>query len=318
MIAYSTLQIAFLTSLLQEQYGMPHEKVSVMFLKRGFNDTYKVTAGKDKFILRVYRFKRRSLQEIQSELDVLLFLHKNGIPISIPLPDKYNRLIQKIETPEGARAAVLFSYVSGESLRKPSVLQCRQAGEALGAIHKTLTAFDGGPLSWEYQPTKIFTYVRQAVNDTLHNFPDDLVYLDRLEELIDKRLSGVILKQGICHGDLQPENFLFLENGPVSFIDFDFSGHGPLLYDLGAYTWYDHQGKTKEMLQSFFTGYSGIVPLTDEEKDLIPLFGSLRALFLMGMWTRFMDGESNPVWPAEQVSSFVKKLKKWTDRECRL
>ena len=41
--------------------------------------------------------------------------------------------------------------------------------------------------------------------------------------------------EGICHGDLQPENFLFQEHERVSFIDFDFSGQGPLIYDLGAY-----------------------------------------------------------------------------------
>jgi Ser/Thr protein kinase RdoA (MazF antagonist) len=238
--------------------------------------------------------------------------------VSVPLPGLQARFIQEIDTPEGKRAAVLFSFVEGESIRRPSIGQCKVAGEALGAIHEKLSDFAPGPMSWDYQPEKLFAYVRTSVDGSLRNFPDDLHYLTRLQEAVSEKLKGVSLQSGICHGDLQSENFYFLKDGSVSFIDFDFSGYGPLLYDLGAYTWYDHQGKTKEMLHSFYDGYSRHVALNVQEIELIPLFGALRAVFLMGMWNSFMDGESNPIWPADQVSAFVKKLKKWLEKECKM
>ena len=314
MVSYSTLQISFLQTLLKERYGI--DSASVVFLKRGFNDTYKINTGTGRFILRIYRAKRRTIQEIRSELNFLLFLKEKHISLSVPLPDRDKQYIQEIASPEGSRYGVLFSFVEGESLRRPSVHQCRKAGEALGAIHQTLLESEQGSLSWNYEPDKIFSYVRSSVSKTLSGFPEDLVYLDRLEQEIQKRLLDANLKTGICHGNLQPENFYFLSSGEVSFIDFDFSGRGPLLYDLGAYMWYDHQGKTKEMLESFYAGYALYFPLSQKEKDLIPVFGTLRALFLMGMWNRFNDGESNPVWPADQISGFVKKLKGWAAKEC--
>jgi len=314
MISYSSLNLQYLKTILKDRYKKNCD--SIVFLKRGFNDTYKITSGEEKYILRIYRTRRRTLEEIQTELNLLL--NENRLPVSVPLPDKDNHFIQEIPSPEGQRVAVMFSFVEGESLRRPSVQQCRQAGEALGAIQNKLLSFESGPLTWDYSPDSIFSFIRKTVNETLKSFPDDLVYLDRLEGAIKNRLAGLNLKVGICHGDLQPENFYFQSNGAVSFIDFDFCGKGPLLYDLGAYTWYDHQGKTKEMLQSFQDGYSTYISLSKEERELIPLFGTLRALFLMGMWNRFMDGESNPVWPAAQVSDFVKKLKKWVEKECRM
>jgi Ser/Thr protein kinase RdoA (MazF antagonist) len=214
------------------------------------------------------------------------------------------------------RYAVLFSFVEGEAIRKPSAEQCRLAGEAIGIIHQSLSSFEPGSMTWNYQPDAVFRFVRASVDPVLKAFPEDLLWLSNLEESFGKRLSGIALRGGICHGDLQPENFHFLTGNKVSFIDFDFSGYGPLLFDLGAYTWYDHRGKTREMLQAFYEGYSSVIPLTADESALIPWFGALRALFLMGMWNAFMDGDANPVWPADQIHAFIGKLKKWMKEEC--
>jgi Ser/Thr protein kinase RdoA (MazF antagonist) len=312
--SYSTLRLAALQTLLDEKYGMT--SASLTFLKRGFNDTYLVNTSGDRYILRVYRTGRRSLEEIRSEVKVLLFLGKQNIFVSIPLADANDVFVQPLPSAEGMRYAVLFSFVEGEAIRKPTIDQCHLAGEAIAKIHHSLSSFEPGPMTWNYQPDAVFRFVRASVDSVLAAFPDDLLWLDSLEESFRKRLSGIVLRNGICHGDLQPENFHFLPGSNVSFIDFDFSGYGPLLFDLGAYTWYDHRGKSREMLQAFYKGYGSVIPLSDQETALIPWFGALRALFLMGMWNAFMDGDANPVWPADQIHAFIGKLKKWMKEEC--
>jgi Ser/Thr protein kinase RdoA (MazF antagonist) len=298
-------------ALLKESYGMEHPEV--IYLKRGFNDTYKITADGQYYILRIYRTGRRSEEDIHAEVKLLLYLGRNGSVVSVPLPGKEDVYVHPLSAPEGMRYAVLFSFATGEVRRKPSVNQCRQAGEALGQIHHLLLPLDPGPLAWNYEPAALFAYVRSSVNHTLRDFSEELHVLDALEEDITKRLCGQELKRGICHGDPQAENFYYQEEDKVCFIDFDFTGRGPLLYDLGAYTWYDHQGKTRDMLQAFYDGYGNVLPLSKEEVELIPLFGAMRALFLMGMWNRFNDGHSNPVWPAEQIAAFVGKVKRWVE-----
>jgi len=292
--------------------------VEIVYLKRGFNDTYQIKSRETKFILRIYRTGRRSLESIRSEIKLLLYLNKNGQAVSVPISGKEDVYVHPIPSPEGIRYAVLFSYAEGVVCRKPDVLQCREAGVSLGSIHQLLQSYDPGPLTWDYSCSGLFDYVRSSVDHSLAAYPEDLRFLDLLRKQTEERLGGIKLRSGICHGDLQSENFYFQDAGKVCFIDFDFAGRGPLLYDLGAYTWYDHQGKTPEMLQSFYEGYKSIIPLSKEERELIALFGALRALFLMGMWNRFNDGQTNPVWPAEQVSAFVQKLKKWAVSECRM
>jgi Ser/Thr protein kinase RdoA (MazF antagonist) len=310
--AYSTFHPEALVSLLVSSFGIKNPEI--VYLKRGFNDTYQVKSGTGKFILRVYRTGRRSLESIRSEIKLLLYLNENGQPVSIPLPGKEDVFVHPLPSPEGMRYAVLFSYALGTVCRKPDLRQCRDVGISLGTMHELFRSYDPGKLTWDYAPSSLFDYVRSSVEKALSAYPDDLRFLDLFRKQTEARLDGVKLKSGICHGDLQSENFYFQDSGEVCFIDFDFAGRGPLLYDLGAYTWYDHQGKTPSMLQAFYEGYDHVIPLSQDERDLIPLFGALRALFLMGMWNRFNDGATNPVWPAEQVSAFVSKVKDWVNK----
>lgn len=316
LISYSTFSKGFLEEYLSQHHGL--KGISLRFLKRGFNDTYFVESLSGKFILRIYRHGRRTLEEIRAEVKLLLFLGQQGLPVSLPIPDQEAVFIHAFPAPEGIRHAVLFTFSEGKSLRKPSVSQCREIGTALGHIHHAALQYDPGSLTWTYHPSSVFQLVRTAVSEKLKSFPEEMIYLDKLEQAVSKHLKGIELKTGICHGDLQPENFLFESGRGITFIDFDFAGKGPLLYDLGAYTWYDHQGKTNAMLHAFYEGYAQVAGLTQPERELIPLFGALRALFLMGMWNQFMDGDSNPEWKPEQIVNFIVKLRKWVEERCRI
>jgi Ser/Thr protein kinase RdoA (MazF antagonist) len=311
---YSTFNIDALTELLESAYDIG--KVRLVFLKRGFNDTYRVDSDRASFILRVYRFGRRHGEDIRSELHILNHLHAAGNPISVPVPDRKGETIQNLTAAEGVRQLVLFTFTEGLAIRKPDLTQCYKTGEALASIHKTLENYDPGILAWNYEPDKVFAFVHESVSQSLKSYPADLKWLSEFERKFSERIKSCDLSRGICHGDLQSENFYFSHSGEVSFIDFDFCGRGPLLYDLGAYTWYDHGGKSKEMLKSFYSGYSSIRRLSTEELALIPWFGALRGLFLMGMWNRFNDGVSNPTWPPAQISAFVAKLRKWVPEHC--
>ncbi len=309
---YSTFSKDSLLRLLKEAYAF--DNPDLVYLKRGFNDTYKVTSGSARFILRIYRYNRRTLEEIRTEVKLLLFLGKHGVSVSLPIPGKDDVFIHPLPAPEGMRYAVLFSFAEGEMIRKPLPEQCRWAGESLGFMHSSLQSFTPGPMTWNYAPEILLEFVQSSVHKSLVSFPDAQKCLDSMQSDLLRRLSGFSFPSGICHGDLQSENFYFQQDHKVCFIDFDFAGYGPFLYDLGAYTWYDHQGKTPEMLAAFYEGYSSVIPLNREEKELIPLFGGLRALFLMGMWNRFNDGETNPEWNAEQIAAFVWKVKNWISK----
>ncbi|MFI5148558.1 MAG: phosphotransferase enzyme family protein [Bacteroidia bacterium] len=306
---YSTPPPSLLHDKLEGEYGL--KVLEIRFLKRGFNDTYLVRTGKERFILRLFRQGRRSESEIRSELNWLCFLQEKQVPVSGALHDKKGGLLQTLDLAEGIRFAALFSFAEGKMIRKPDITQCYQAGEALGKLHKVSLDYNPGPLHWDYRPEQVISFVQNSIANCMKAYPADLQWLDETANQIRARLSGVQLQAGLCHGDLQAENFYY-EQDTVRFIDFDFCGPGPLLYDLGAYTWYDHRAKTKEMLARFYAGYASQMELNRTQENLIPVFGMLRALFLMGMWNRFNDGIQNPEWPAEQVHQFIQKLRTWS------
>jgi len=44
---------------------------------------------------------------------------------------------------------------------------------------------------------------------------------------------------------------------------------------------------------------------------LLPYFSTLRALFQMTLYCQISDGKQLPLWPAQQVADFIKKVEKW-------
>ena len=124
------------------------------------------------------------------------------------------------------------------------------------------------------------------------------------------------MSQGICHGDLQAENFHIAEDNQFTFFDFDFFGEGCLVYDIGVFRWYDHKNKTPQIMGAFLKGYQAQHKLTATEIRLIPWFSTLRALFQMTLYCKISDGKQLPLWPPQQVSEFINKVKKWQAENC--
>ena len=119
------------------------------------------------------------------------------------------------------------------------------------------------------------------------------------------------MASGICHGDLQAENFHIENENKFTFFDFDFFGTGYLAYDIGVFIWYDHKNKPKEIINSFLKGYQEQRPLSATEIKLLPYFSTLRALFQMTVYCKLNDGHHLPLWPAQEVANFIKKVEKW-------
>jgi Ser/Thr protein kinase RdoA (MazF antagonist) len=113
-----------------------------------------------------------------------------------------------------------------------------------------------------------------------------------------------MLKAGICHGDPHHEN-LFIEptTGQVTMFDFDFSGNGYLLYDLGCFCFYERQRKPNT--EAFLDGYSQVMPLTRTERELVPCFTVLMRLFHLGARSRNADGIKNPLWPPDEIAAKI-------------
>ncbi|MES2591773.1 MAG: phosphotransferase [Bacteroidota bacterium] len=326
-IEYSSLSASALLELCVSTYKL-NSHSSITFLKRGFNDTYlieEVQNAKDdkinekkinKFILRVYKHNWRSIESIKAELGLLEYLKENNVSVSFPIADHQNSYIQTIQAPEGIRYAVLFSYAEGERIRKLSAEQSYLLGVECGKIHALTHKKSFGEAAHNYNIEEQFEITLPVLKPLLKDYPEQFEYLVQLKEDFKNVFNSVDeneLRSGICHGDLHAENFHITLDNQFTFFDFDFFGTGYLAYDIGVFMWYDHKNKTPEIMNAFYKGYETQQPLSVTERMLVPYFSTLRALFQMTLYCKISNGHQLPLWPAEQVADFIKKVKRWQE-----
>lgn len=320
---YSSISTKALIKLITDNYSIDLDS-SISFLKRGFNDTYLIeenannmNASADRYILRVYKHNWRTIESIETELKLLDLLKENGISVSFPIKDKQGECIQTIQAPEGIRYAVLFSFAEGEQVRKLSIDQAYLLGIETGKIHALTKNLSLGKTAQNYDIENQFEITLRTLKPILANHPEQYAYLLKLKDDFINTFNSADkneLKSGICHGDLQAENFHINTNKKFTFFDFDFFGTGYLVYDIGVFMWYDHKNKPPEIMNVFLKGYQSQRKLTETEIKLIPYFSTLRALFQMTLYCNISDGQQLPLWPVQQVADFIKKVQKWQSK----
>ena len=273
-----------------------------------------MSASADKYVLRVYKCNWRNIESIETELKLLTLLKEHDVSVSFPIKDKHEKYIQTIKAPEGIRYAVLFSFAEGEQIRKLNLEQSYLLGAETGKIHSITQNRSLGTTAQNYDIEDQFTMTLKTLKPILTDHPEQYAYVLRLKDDFTQLFSSIDkneLSSGICHGDLQAENFHITADNKFTFFDFDFFGSGYLAYDIGVFMWYDHKNKTPEIINSFLKGYQTQRKLSATEIKLIPYFSTLRALFQMTLYCKINDGQQLPIWHSQQVADFIKKIQKW-------
>lgn len=311
-VEYSSLSTKALLKLAIDAYTLPHD-CEIQFLKRGFNDTYLLSNQNIKYILRVYKHNWRSKKSIENEIQLLVYLSKNGIHVSVPIADKNENYIHSLNAPEGMRHAVLFSFAEGEQVRKQTTEQSFLLGAETGKIHALTKNKTFSECAFNYDIAIQFKDITTTLSPILSKHKEQLNYLFKLKEEFISAFSNVTISEiatGICHGDLQAEN-LHLQNDKITFFDFDFFGNGALIYDIGVFMWYDQKNKTPEIIKAFLDGYQTQRKLSPTELKMLPYFSTLRALFQMTLFCKISNGKQLPLWPTQQVANFIGKVEQW-------
>jgi Ser/Thr protein kinase RdoA (MazF antagonist) len=316
-VDYSTLSSKALLNTVISNYDLSLT-TNITFLKRGFNDTYLFNTGTKKYILRVYKYQWRSLASIETELKLINTLKTNNIGVSYPIESKTeNQFILSLNAPEGIRFAVLFSFAEGTNVKKLSIEQAHTLGQEVGKIHQLTHNQSFGETAHHYDIEEQFNKAISTLEPILKKYPEQFTYITNLRTQFIELFNSIDkkeLKMGICHGDLQSENYNVSETGKLTFFDFDFFGNGYLAYDIGVFVWYDHKNKSPQIIQSFLEGYQLHCPLSESEIKLIPYFSTIRALFQMRLYCELNNGDKMPLWPVKEVASFIDKVKKWQER----
>lgn len=280
----SILAPTALARLLEESYGLAVSRLELV--KAVILDTYRVWSGDDRYILRIYPARRRSLKEIRAELEFLAHLDNQGISVSIPIATKTGARTVPLPAPEGVRHAALFTYAPGQRPGKDPETT-RRFGIILARMHAVAETF---PVTGARTPLDLaFLLDRPLAN--LAALPERRETWRTLRQIAAKirpqlaALPTTAPHFGYCHGDFGGNNGHVSAGGKITLFDFDFCGPGWRVYDVATFL----IGESAEVAAQFLDGYQAVRALTEEETQAIPRFQIAQSIWMLGTRASYLD-----------------------------
>jgi Ser/Thr protein kinase RdoA (MazF antagonist) len=259
------------------------------------NATYAVDdpAG-GRSVLRVHRPGYHSRAAIESELAWIDALRAGGVVATAePLAARDGgRVVVARHPDDEARHVVRFSWVDGvEPHGERLVDDFEELGEVTARLHRHVRT---------WTPPAGFTRFRWDAGTSIGAVGhwgrwQDGIAVGAAEREVLGRLAAVLRRRlaafgtgrdrfGLVHADLRLANLLVDPAGraPVTVIDFDDSGFGWYLYDLGAsLSFIEHEPQVPALVDAWVRGYRRVAPLSAEDVAELPTFVLLRRLLLV-------------------------------------
>ena len=266
-ITYSTLAPQALVDRVLSCYAVG-EITSCVFWMRGLSDIYVVEAGDRRYVLRVSHAHWRSGAEIEFELELLAFLHKNYIPVAYPLSTYDGQLAIEVSALEGKRYASLFSYAEGQvAVGDLNKVQAQRLGETLARLHNAAKGF-------QCQAARPHLTVNYLLDDSLRDLSPFLKssarsYInDAIAEIKEqiKHLPKEFPIWSVCWGDPHSGNVHFTDTNEITLFDFDQCGYGWRAFDIAKFLQVTSRaGISPIVRKSFLYGYQLVQPLEEIE-----------------------------------------------------
>jgi Ser/Thr protein kinase RdoA (MazF antagonist) len=271
-------------------YGCHPETVTEL-LNVSENATFLVTdpeAGRS--VLRVHRLGYHTEQEIASELawmDALRAEARVRTPRVLPARD--GRRIVTAAEPGGAvaRHCVRFEFLEGTEPGL-TVGHFAELGEVTARMHRHARAWRRPAgftrFHWDYGAA----FGREARwgrwQEGIGVGPAEQALLGRLDKTLRARLAAFGAgpdRYGLAHLDTRLANLL-VHDGSVAVIDFDDSGFGWYLYDLGtAVSFFEHSPQVPALVEGWLEGYRRVGQVSAADEAEVWTFILFRRLLLV-------------------------------------
>jgi len=270
------------------------------------NSNFHLQTDRGGYILTLYE-KRVSTSDLPFFLGLMEHLASRGI--ACPLPVRNKKGENWIEL--NGKPAALLTFLDGVSLRKPEVLHCTLAGEALAKLHAAGADFGlmrANALSvtgWE----KLAAQTSDRA-DTVQ---------PRLSEMIRATLNELSdwprdLPAGVIHADLFPDNVLFMDRRISGLIDFYFACNDALAYDIAVMlnAWCFEQDGSFNITKGkgLLSAYCQQRELTQVEIAALPILARGAALrFLLTRLYDWLNPDPAALVRPKDPRDYVKRLR---------
>jgi Ser/Thr protein kinase RdoA (MazF antagonist) len=318
-VVYSTPRTDAVADFVSTHYDLPGS-IGCKLLNRGFNDTFEVRSGVERFIFRVSGRRARGEADVASETAFLAYLDSQGIPVAAAVPMRDGALFTSAFFPEGRRPAVLFRYAEGRpSKARGSVADASANGVTLARIHDAAGGFaasDNGRYRLDsdhllHRPLS-FILAIEGLSDSVRTGLVDLT--GRLSRALAER-DG--LSWTHCHGDCHGYNAHIAlhgaNTGQAVFFDFDESAPGYLAYDIAVFLWccVIFERKDHAFWHAFIEGYRSIRELPHADFEAAHLFVPIRHIWLLGEWASHIPEWGSHAVPADWIAAQLDFMLAW-------
>ncbi|MDB5449961.1 MAG: thrB [Phenylobacterium sp.] len=253
------------------------------------NSNFLLETEAGRYFLTVFE-KRVREEELPFFLGLMRWLHAHGYPSATPIADRAGEILKRVR----GKPCAIVTFLSGLSVRRPTVAHCREAGEGLAALHLAAAGFpqsrhnDLGQAAW----APMFARLKAEAEGLKPG----------LSAVIDADLASLearwpkALPAGVIHADYFPDNVFFTGGKFAGAIDFYFACNDMLAYDiavaLNAWCFEADGSFNITCARALVAGYESRRPLSAAERGALPVLahGAAMRFFL----TRLHDWRATP------------------------
>lgn len=300
MAVYTNVDDNSLSLLLKNNYRIG-DLISLTPIIQGIeNSNFLLKTTQGQYILTLFE-QRVPRADIPYFIDLMEHMVAKKLPCPQPIADNNNQILQEISE----RAAIIVSFVYGQSTNHATASHTYQVGSMLAKFHLagqdfTMHRDNSTHLHyWKKMMDSLGTKANDMIADVNMFIKHEYEYLEnQWSPLSDNNLKGA------CHADFFSDNVFFTDDTLSAFIDFYFACDDYYIYDLAITinAWcFDKTGKilNKELAKSMINGYQKIRPLSIEEIEHYSYFAKMAAFRIF--MTRLYD------WIFTPQDAIVKK-----------
>ncbi len=260
------------------------------------NSNFILKTNLNKYILTLYE-KRVSISDLPFFMKLIDELFENGISCPKPIPNLYGNIINRC----AGKYATIVTFLSGETAQFTNLERCSQIGAMLAKLH--LTTFKIGLHRKNLIGPKSWLSILKETDDESSSFPKGLKEEAILHIKHIVKTWPVSLPGGVIHGDLFPNNAMFINDKLTGIIDFYFACNDFYAYDLAiclnSWCFEDNGNFNSEKAKRLLSSYQTKRKLTNDEITALPILAQGAAARFFA--TRYYD------WYHTPNDAFVKK-----------
>lgn len=234
------------------------------------NTSLFIESENNKYVLRIYRQKRKIDEDISFEIKFQDYLRENGIPVPLIYPNLKGEELSVINIDGKNWQIILMQFMEGESTNlDPNKELIIELSHIQAKMHLLGIEFANKS---DRQKSPIGN-LNGSIANKIENLPMQNEYIIKFVERV-KSFEYELNKNlpyGYNHSDLDFDgNVIIRNNKVVGIIDFDDLRYSPSVMCLGFSLWNVLDDSGIEAFKLYLKEYENIRPLNNLERQILP------------------------------------------------